>query len=79
MPRSKHEAIDRLIGKNIRHYRLLRGWSLAALGQAVGVTFQQIQKYEGGINRVAASTLFRIAHVLSIDLNQFFDNRGNAR
>ncbi len=47
--------------------------SQTKLGQAVGVTFQQVQKYESGTNRVGASNLFRIARALGVDVTYFFE------
>ncbi|SON56081.1 anaerobic benzoate catabolism transcriptional regulator [Hartmannibacter diazotrophicus] len=64
--------IDRIVGRNVRMMRALRGMSQTALGQQVGVTFQQIQKYEKGTNRVSASMLFEIAKVLDADVKSFF-------
>ena len=55
--------VDRLVGNNVRMLRTLRGISQSSLGEQVGVTFQQIQKYEKGVNRVSASMLFDIARV----------------
>ena len=59
--------VDRLIGARIRERRLDLGMSQEALAEAIGVTFQQVQKYENGINRVAASTLIDIADALEVD------------
>ncbi len=67
-PRSASE-IDRHIGARIRARRLELGQTQEELAQAIGVTFQQVQKYERGINRVAAATLHRIAHVLNIQMS----------
>jgi transcriptional regulator with XRE-family HTH domain len=72
MPRRKCDAFDRVIGHNIRKYRLDRRWSQATLAENLGITFQQIQKYEAGINRVPACTLFLIARALSVEFELFF-------
>lgn len=58
------DALDRQIGARIRHVRKMRGLSQTQLGEAIGVTFQQVQKYERGDNRVSASTLVRVAGAL---------------
>lgn len=58
------DPIDILVGETVRTWRRGRGMSQAALGAAAGVTFQQMQKYENGTNRIAASTLVRIAAAL---------------
>jgi transcriptional regulator with XRE-family HTH domain len=59
-------AVDRKIGALIRARRLELGMSQTTLAEAVGVTFQQIQKYEKGVNRVAASTLMDVAAALDV-------------
>ena len=65
--------VDVLIGQNIRIFRLQRGLSQGELGRRIGVTFQQIQKYEKGMNRVGASRLSQIADVLGIPIVALFD------
>ena len=60
------DPIDVLIGRRVRRLRVARGLSQTELGNAISVTFQQIQKYEAGTNRIAASTLVRIAAVLDV-------------
>ena len=60
------DPVDVEIGARIKRYRQAQHLSLAALGEAAGVSFQQIQKYEQGANRIAAATLVRIAHRLGI-------------
>ena len=68
------QPVDRLVGKNIRIFRTAKGFSQTELGDAVGVTFQQIQKYENGMNRVGSSRLAQIASTLDVPINRFFDN-----
>jgi transcriptional regulator with XRE-family HTH domain len=58
---------------NIRTRRKAIGMSQITLAQAVGLTFQQIQKYERGLNRVSASKLFEIARALGVPVSFFFD------
>jgi transcriptional regulator with XRE-family HTH domain len=65
--------VDSLVGKNIRICRLQRGLTQTELGHHLGVTFQQIQKYENGANRVGASRLTQIAGALNVSLNTLFD------
>ncbi|WP_182085309.1 helix-turn-helix transcriptional regulator [Aureimonas sp. ME7] len=60
------------IGERIAQARRLRGWSLQAVAREVGVTYQQIRKYELGQNRIAASTLYQLAKVLQLDPGYFF-------
>lgn len=62
-------AVDRHIGQRIRARRLEIGMSQERLADAIGVTFQQIQKYEKGINRVSARTLLEIAESLGVALD----------
>src|SRR5262245_13826982 len=68
------QPVDKLVGKNIRIFRIAKGISQTELGDAVGVTFQQIQKYEKGANRVGSSRLAQIASVLDVPISRFFDN-----
>lgn len=65
--------IDRHVGQRIRAYRLLAGLSQTELGNAIGVRFQQVQKYETGQNRVSASRLCAIATRLSVPVHVFFE------
>lgn len=67
------DPIDRHVGTRIRGRRVGLRISQTKLGQAIGVTFQQIQKYESGTNRVGASNLFKISRALGVDVSFFFD------
>jgi transcriptional regulator with XRE-family HTH domain len=62
----RSDPLDALIGQRVRRLRAARGLSQTELGQAINVTFQQIQKYEAGTNRIAASTLVRLAAALGV-------------
>lgn len=64
--------IDIHVGKRIRLRRLLLGMNQEALANALGLTFQQVQKYEGGANRVSASRLSAIAAILDVPISFFF-------
>lgn len=70
--------IDQKIGARVREFRLLRGMSQGALAEKLGITFQQMQKYEKGANRISASALILICKELGITPNHilgaFFDN-----
>ena len=70
--------VDVLVGRNIRIFRLQRGLSQTNLGERVGVTFQQIQKYENGANRVGAGRLMQIADALKVTLANLFDGSATA-
>jgi transcriptional regulator with XRE-family HTH domain len=65
-------SVDVFVGEQLRFSRITRGLSQTALGNAVGVTFQQVQKYERGTNRIGASRLFAIAQVLGVPISSFF-------
>ncbi len=69
---AKH--FDRHIGARIRLRRLLIRMSQETLGQKIGVTFQQVQKYENGLNRVSASRLGLVAATLGVEVGYFFDS-----
>jgi len=72
MNKIKHE-VDVHVGTRIRHRRWMNGTTQQQLADAVGIKFQQIQKYETGMNRVSASRLWDIAHVLGVPVSFFFD------
>ena len=66
--------IDAHVGSRIRLRRTLMGMSQERLGEALGLTFQQVQKYERGVNRVGASRLFDLSRVLDVSISFFFDD-----
>jgi len=68
--------IDVHVGARVRLRRTLLGMSQEALGEALGLTFQQVQKYERGVNRVSASRLFDLCRVLDVPVSFFFDDMG---
>lgn len=72
MPLRVFDTLDQTIGANIRKRRVALGLSQAELGACLSVSFQQIQKYERARNRVAASTLVRLAIALKCRLEDFF-------
>jgi transcriptional regulator with XRE-family HTH domain len=65
--------IDRHVGSRVRLRRMLLGVSQEKLGEALGLTFQQIQKYEKGTNRISASRLQNIAKILGVQVSFFFE------
>lgn len=69
----KFDSIDKRVGGRIRLRRRLLGYSQEKLALALGLSFQQVQKYEKGSNRVGASRLFDIAQILQVPINFFFD------
>lgn len=66
--------IDVHVGGRVRLRRTLLGMSQEKLGEALGLTFQQVQKYERGVNRIGASRLFDISRVLDVPIGFFFDD-----
>src|SRR5512143_3127512 len=84
MPRSRKSSgrtasqgnpnpIDVHVGSRVRLRRTLLGMSQGRLGDAIGLTFQQVQKYERGTNRVSSSRLFDLARVLDVPVSYFFE------
>lgn len=72
------DPVDVTVGTRIRFTRKMKNLSQQALAEAIGVSFQQVQKYERGSNRVSASMLVRIADFLEVDISDLF-GRANAR
>lgn len=68
------KPVDVHVGRRIRLRRTLLGMSQEKLGTAVELTFQQIQKYESGANRVSSSRLFQFSKVLNVPVSFFFDD-----
>lgn len=72
-PRGVLNPIDAYVGQRIKERRALVGVSQTGLADNLGITFQQVQKYEKGSNRVSSSRLYEIAQILDCDLKSFFD------
>jgi transcriptional regulator with XRE-family HTH domain len=70
------DPLDAMVGAKIRIFRIHRRISQTDLAEQIGVTFQQVQKYEKGANRVGASRLSRIAAVLGISVGELFEPSG---
>ena len=68
------KAVDVHVGSRVRLRRTLLGMSQEKLGEAVGLTFQQIQKYERGTNRIGSSRLYEFSQVLDVPVSFFFDD-----
>jgi transcriptional regulator with XRE-family HTH domain len=77
MPANKRpkspSAVDVAVGRNVRLWRMARGLSQAQLANRLGVTFQQLQKYEVGANRIGTGRLVKIAAVLRVPITALFD------
>ena len=74
MANRKSGPLDAMVGARIRMFRVNRGMSQSVLAERIGVTFQQVQKYEKGANRVGASRLSQIASVLGISVGELFES-----
>ena len=72
----QEKDVNIIIGKNIRIRRSLKGYSQSAVAGLLGITFQQVQKYEKGINRIGAGRLFEIARILDVPIDFFYDGVG---
>jgi transcriptional regulator with XRE-family HTH domain len=72
-PVGQPNPVDVHVGQRLRMRRTLLGMSQTQIGEAVGLTFQQVQKYERGTNRVSASRLFDFSRVLNVSISYFFD------
>lgn len=72
------DPTDKHVGSRLRMRRLMLHMSQEGLGDAVGLTFQQIQKYEGGVNRISSSRLQQFSNVLEVPVSFFFEGAPNA-
>ena len=70
--------VDRHVGSRVRMRRLLNGLSQEKLADGLGITFQQVQKYEKGVNRISASRLSQIADILVVTIDYFYDGMNPA-
>ena len=73
LPSGKPHPVDVHVGARLRLRRTLLGMSQEKLGEAIGLTFQQVQKYERGANRMGSSRLFELSKVLDVPISYFFD------
>ena len=72
MQQKRAQKIDRVIGRNIRIHRLAKKMSQTELGEHLGVSFQQVQKYENGVNRVGSGRLYQMAAILDVRVSTLF-------
>jgi transcriptional regulator with XRE-family HTH domain len=83
MARGKGEdgphPVDRHVGRRVCEKRISLGYNQSDLGRALGLTFQQVQKYEKGTNRISASKLWDIARFFKVDVAYFFQGLGGAQ
>jgi transcriptional regulator with XRE-family HTH domain len=73
MPRDGMHPTDAHVGQRVRMRRLMLGMSQSNVADALGVTFQQLQKYEKGVNRISASRLQHISQILQVPVTFFFE------
>jgi transcriptional regulator with XRE-family HTH domain len=73
MAKKAPNPTDRHVGARVRMRRMMLAMSQEKLGDALGLTFQQVQKYEKGANRIGASRLQQIAHILQVPVSFFFE------
>lgn len=79
MPKKQANPVDAHVGHRVRLRRVLIGMSQERLGELLGLTFQQVQKYEKGVNRIGAGRLYEIAGILGVPIGFFYDDiEGNA-
>jgi len=74
VPKKQPNPIDAQVGNRVRLRRMLVGMSQEKLGETLGLTFQQVQKYEKGVNRIGAGRLYRIAQILEVPINYFYED-----
>jgi transcriptional regulator with XRE-family HTH domain len=77
MAKKAPNPVDRHVGGRVRMRRMMLGMSQEKLGEALGLTFQQVQKYEKGTNRIGASRLHKISSILQVPVSFFFDGAPN--
>ena len=78
MPKKAPNPTDKHVGARVRMRRMMLGMSQEKLGDSLGLTFQQVQKYEKGANRIGASRLQQIAQILQVPVSFFFEGAPNA-
>ena len=72
MTNKQPHPIDRLVGSRVRLFRTAQGLSQSRLAEDLGITFQQVQKYEKGTNRISASRLFEISRLLGVGVPELY-------
>ena len=79
MAKKQPSSVDAHVGSRVRLRRMLIGMSQEKLGELLGLTFQQVQKYEKGANRIAASRLLEISVALDLSVSQFYEGLSSVR
>jgi len=78
VPKKQANPIDIQVGNRVRIRRMLIGMSQERLGDLLGLTFQQVQKYEKGVNRIGAGRLFEVARILNVPIDFFYEGLSGA-
>ena len=78
MAKKQANPIDVQVGNRVRIRRMLIGMSQEKLGDLLGLTFQQVQKYEKGVNRIGAGRLFEVSRILNVPVDFFYEGVGAA-
>jgi len=73
VPKKQANPIDIQVGNRVRIRRMLIGMSQERLGDLLGLTFQQVQKYEKGVNRIGAGRLFEVSRILNVPVDFFYE------
>jgi len=73
VPKKQANPIDAQVGNRVRLRRMLIGMSQEKLGELLGLTFQQVQKYEKGVNRIGAGRLYQVANILGVQIGYFYE------
>jgi transcriptional regulator with XRE-family HTH domain len=73
VPKKQTNPIDIQVGNRVRIRRMLIGMSQERLGDLLGLTFQQVQKYEKGVNRIGAGRLFEVSRILNVPVDFFYE------
>lgn len=74
MPKKQANPIDAQVGNRVRLRRMLIGMSQEKLGESLNLTFQQVQKYEKGVNRIGAGRLYHVARILGVPITYFYED-----
>jgi transcriptional regulator with XRE-family HTH domain len=73
LPKKQANPVDGQVGTRVRLRRMLVGMSQERLGELLGLTFQQVQKYEKGVNRIGAGRLYQVAQILGVSISYFYE------
>jgi transcriptional regulator with XRE-family HTH domain len=77
VPKKRANPVDAQVGSRVRLRRMQIGMSQERLGEMLGLTFQQVQKYEKGVNRIGAGRLFDVARILNVPIDYFYESVAN--